>query len=132
MTSSAPRTAAVTRSVNRRPGGRFMIYVTESSCRKGPDRPAGPFRRWRRTSRRAAECRLSPGYTRCPGPADSQDFWLHLEVRTIRRAEDRIKYRARPRSAMAPPSTGIISGVADRGLRDVRVPGSDNAGSVTR
>ena len=68
--------------------------------------------------------------------ADPQDYWLHLEVLTIRRAEGKIKYLAGSESAMGAFVNDITPEIAAQRLRDVWVPGSDNAsttaGSVTR
>jgi len=68
--------------------------------------------------------------------AASEDFWLHLEVFSIRRAVGKLKYLAGSESAMGAFVNDISPETAAQRLRDVWVPGSDNAsttvGSVTR
>jgi len=76
------------------------------------------------------------GVHQAPVHADAQDYWLHLEVLTIRRAEGKIKYLAGSESAMGAFVNDITPEIAAQRLRDVWVPGSENAsttaGSVTR
>jgi UDPglucose--hexose-1-phosphate uridylyltransferase len=76
------------------------------------------------------------GVHQAPVHADARDYWLHLEVLTIRRAEGKIKYLAGSESAMGAFVNDITPEIAAQRLRDVWVPGSDNAsittGSVTR
>ena len=76
------------------------------------------------------------GVHQAPVHADAQDYWLHLEVLTIRRAEGKIKYLAGSESAMGAFVNDITHEIAAQRLRDVWVPGSENAsttaGSVTR
>lgn len=65
------------------------------------------------------------GVHQAPVRADPRDYWLHLEVLTIRRAEGRIKYLAGSESAMGAFVNDITPEVAAQRLRDVRVPGAD-------
>ena len=60
--------------------------------------------------------------------ADHRDFWLHLEVLAIRRAEGRIKYLAGSESAMGAFVNDITPEVVAQRLRDA----SGATGAVTR
>lgn len=72
------------------------------------------------------------GVHQAPVHADPQDYWLHLEVLTIRRAEGKIKYLAGSESAMGAFVNDITPEIAAQRLRDVWVPGTDAASAVTR
>ena len=72
------------------------------------------------------------GVHQAPVHADPQDYWLHLEVFTIRRAEGKIKYLAGSESAMGAFVNDITPEIAAQRLRDVWVPGTDAARAVTR
>jgi UDPglucose--hexose-1-phosphate uridylyltransferase len=59
------------------------------------------------------------GVHQSPVHAADQDFWLHLEVFTIRRAVGKIKYLAGSESAMGAFVNDITPEVAAQRLRDV-------------
>jgi UDPglucose--hexose-1-phosphate uridylyltransferase len=67
------------------------------------------------------------GVHQAPVHADAEDYWLHLEVLTIRRAPGRIKYLAGSESAMGAFVNDITPEVAAQRLRNVVVgPGPDD------
>jgi UDPglucose--hexose-1-phosphate uridylyltransferase len=72
------------------------------------------------------------GVHQAPVHADPQDYWLHLEVLTIRRAEGKIKYLAGSESAMGAFVNDITPEVAAQRLRDVAAPRPSNAGPDAR
>ncbi|WP_420119887.1 galactose-1-phosphate uridylyltransferase [Nakamurella sp.] len=72
------------------------------------------------------------GVHQAPVHTDPQDYWLHLEVLTIRRAEGKIKYLAGSESAMGAFVNDITPEAAAQRLRDVWVPGTDTVGGVAR
>ena len=72
------------------------------------------------------------GVHQAPVHADAQDYWLHLEVLTIRRAEGKIKYLAGSESAMGAFVNDITPEVAAQRLRDVAAPRAGNAGPDAR
>ena len=59
------------------------------------------------------------GVHQAPVHADARDYWLHLEVLTIRRAEGKIKYLAGSESAMGAFVNDITPEIAAQRLRDV-------------
>lgn len=61
------------------------------------------------------------GVHQAPVRAQPQDYWLHLEVLTIRRAEGKIKYLAGSESAMGAFVNDITPEIAAQRLRDVPV-----------
>ena len=58
------------------------------------------------------------GVHQAPVHADPQDYWLHLEVLTIRRAEGKLKYLAGSESAMGAFVRDITPEIAAQRLRD--------------
>ena len=80
------------------------------------------------------------GVHQAPVHADARDYWLHLEVLTIRRAEGKIKYLAGSESAMGAfvnditPETAAqrLRDVAAQRLREVAAARPGDTGSVTR
>jgi len=68
------------------------------------------------------------GVHQAPVHADHRDFWLHLEVLAIRRAEGRIKHLAGSESAMGAFVNDITPEVVAQRLRDA----SGATGAVTR
>jgi UDPglucose--hexose-1-phosphate uridylyltransferase len=70
------------------------------------------------------------GVHQAPVHADARDYWLHLEVLTIRRAEGRIKYLAGSESAMGAFVNDITPEVAAQRLRDVAIQGTGDIASV--
>lgn len=72
------------------------------------------------------------GVHQAPVHTDPHDYWLHLEVLTIRRAEGKIKYLAGSESAMGAFVNDITPEAAAQRLRDVWVPGTDTVGGVAR
>jgi UDPglucose--hexose-1-phosphate uridylyltransferase len=61
------------------------------------------------------------GVHQAPVHAADEDFWLHLEVFSIRRAVGKIKYLAGSESAMGAFVNDITPEVAAQRLRDVVV-----------
>ena len=61
------------------------------------------------------------GVHQAPVHTQDQDFWLHLEVLTIRRAQGKIKYLAGSESAMGAFVNDITPETAAQRLRDVQV-----------
>ncbi|MEP6563161.1 MAG: galactose-1-phosphate uridylyltransferase, partial [Nakamurella sp.] len=61
------------------------------------------------------------GVHQAPVHTDRDDYWLHLEVFSIRRAVGRLKYLAGSESAMGAFVNDITPEVAAQRLRDVRV-----------
>jgi UDPglucose--hexose-1-phosphate uridylyltransferase len=72
------------------------------------------------------------GVHQAPVHADTRDYWLHLEVLTIRRAEGKIKYLAGSESAMGAFVNDITPEIAAQRLRDVAAPAVGGTASVTR
>ncbi len=70
------------------------------------------------------------GVHQAPVHADARDYWLHLEVLTIRRTEGKIKYLAGSESAMGAFVNDITPEVAAGRLREVRV--TEGSATVTR
>jgi UDPglucose--hexose-1-phosphate uridylyltransferase len=72
------------------------------------------------------------GVHQAPVHVPDRDFWLHLEVLTIRRAAGKIKYLAGSESAMGAFVNDITPEVAAQRLRDAATPRPGNTGPVTR
>ena len=77
-------------------------------------------------------CRPSPASTRRRSTPTGDDFWLHLEVFTIRRAVGKIKYLAGSESAMGAFVNDITPETAAQRLRDVATPADADEGTGGR